>query len=553
MAQSTRPGLPDLGLETLTSTHPDMPSPDSPPPAPGNDTGPEAIRRNFVAVAAATDTPAPGDGSRLPTVNLSQPISALARTVGMICHSAPIFLFGESVVTVNESGRIGGMTAEKFPSWVESWLAFTRATKDTPAVESIGKDLAGKIMAADQFRDQLRELKSVSTVRLPVWTGTGEVRTVQLAPEGFDAATGRFTVNTIPFADDMILTDAVNHIFENVGEFPYDTEGQEHVIRRRSFSVHMALTLGVFCNALFPEKTARPVGAYLATQPGSGKSLLSRLALCAVHGLIGENDMPKDDKQLQTLLESVALQRAPILVLDNCYTLRSPIFDRFVTSPKHNPRLFNQQVTRTVDNCTQCFVNGNNLTLSEDLARRALRVDLFVPGETKGRKFKKRLTTPMLDEPIFRGKMLAALWALVRSWRDNGMPLLEDVFESFEEWSAVIGGMVVDLGLMNPFTPPTAEHGGDEAGRALILVLGNLVGEASLEFPPVLTTVEILDRAEADGMLEMIVGFPKDAKKVLGGKLKHLKGRHLIDSQRRTFEFGRRELATGARYPVRFL
>ena len=145
-----------------------MPSPERPSPCPSDDSGPDSIRRNFAAVAAATDTPAPGDGSRLPTVNLSQPISALARTVGMILHAAPIFRFGETLSTVDESGRIAGMTAERFPSWVESYLAFTRPVKETPAVESIGKDLAGKIMAADQFRDQLRELKAVSEVRLPL-------------------------------------------------------------------------------------------------------------------------------------------------------------------------------------------------------------------------------------------------------------------------------------------------------------------------------------------------------------------------------------------------
>ena len=71
----------------------------------------------------------------------------------MILHTAPLFRFGESLSTVDEVGRIAEMSAERFVSWVESYLAFTRPTKDTPAVESIGKDLAGKILAADQFRD----------------------------------------------------------------------------------------------------------------------------------------------------------------------------------------------------------------------------------------------------------------------------------------------------------------------------------------------------------------------------------------------------------------
>jgi hypothetical protein len=54
-------------------------------------------------------------------------------------------------------------------------------------------------------------------------------------------------------------------------------------------------------------------------------------------------------------------------------------------------------------------------------------------------------------------------------------------------------------------------------------------------------------------MLELIVGFAKDSKKALGWRLKKLSGRHLIDSQRRAFEFGRRELASGAGYAITFL
>jgi hypothetical protein len=49
------------------------------------------------------------------------------------------------------------------------------------------------------------------------------------------------------------------------------------------------------------------------------------------------------------------------------------------------------------------------------------------------------------------------------------------------------------------------------------------------------------------------VGFAKEPKKALGHRLKKLKGRHLLDSQRRSFEFGRREMAAGANYPIRFL
>lgn len=531
-----------------------MSAPENSDPLPNDNSGPDAIRRNFAAVAAATDTPPPGDGSRVLAVNLSQPISTLARTVGMILHAAPIFRFGESISTVDESGRIVGMSAERFTSWVESYLAFTRPTKDTPAVESIGKDLAAKIMAADQFRDQLRELKGVAEVRQPVWRGEGEARGVELAPVGFDAGTGLFTVDSIPYPDDMTPDEAWEVLWDGLKEFPFDPEGQEKVVFRRSFAAQLAVMIGVYCHALFPEGTPRPLVIFNANQSGSGKSLLMRVALAPVHGPPAESGKPESENEFEKVLDSAALARKPFLVLDDCKSIHSQALNRFVTSPVLECRLMHSQRMATVPKITQVLCTGNSLSISEDLDRRALVVDLFEPNEAATRSFKKEITPGWLFQKETRARFLAALWAIVKRWRDEGMPIMKEHRRgSFEEWSGLIGGIVISCNLSNPFAPRQADSGGDEAGRALNLVIGELVGEAMREAPPVLTTSDILDRAETKGLLDVIVGFAKEPKKALGWRLKKLKGRHLLDTQRRAFEFGRRDMAAGAKYPIRFL
>ena len=531
-----------------------MSSPETSETLPDDDAGPAAIRRNFAAVAAATDTPAPGDGARVPMVNLSQQIHVVAKTVGMILHSAPLFRFGESLATVGESGRIAGMSAERFTSWVEDYLAFTRPTKDTPAVESIGKDLASKLMAADQFRDQLRELKAVSEVRLPVWTGEGDARTVELAPAGFDLGTGLFTVDRIPYQEDMGEDDAWNVLWDGLKEFPFDPEGQEKVIYRRSFSAQLAVMLGVYCHALFPEGTPRPLIIFNANQSGSGKSLLMRVALAPVHGPPAESGKPESENEFEKVLDSAAIARKPFLVLDDCKSIHSQALNRFVTSPMHECRLMHSQRMATVPKITQVIATGNGLSISEDLDRRALVIDLFEPNEAATRRFQKEITPGWLFAPENRARFLAAMWAIVKRWRDAGMPMMKEHRRgSFEEWSGLIGGIVISCNLTNPFTPRQVDSGGDEAGRALALVIGELVGEAMKETPPVLSTGDILDRAESKGLLDVIVGFAKEPKKALGWRLKKLKGRHLLDSQRRAFEFGRRDMAAGAKYPIGFL
>ena len=525
-----------------------------PSPHSAAESGPEAIRKNFVAVAAATDCPAPGDGSRLPAVNLSQPISALARTVGMIMHGAPIFRFGEGISTVSEEGRIAPMSAERFTSWVENYLSFTRPTKDAPSVESIGKDLAGKILAADQFQDQLRVLKAVSEVRLPVWNGAGDSLTVDLAPEGFHPDSGRFTVNSIPYEEDMNPDDAWAFLWESLKEFPFDPEGEETIKHRRSFAAQIATMIGVFCHSLFPEGTARPMVIHLANQAGSGKSLLLRMALGPVFGPPQDHGKPESEADIEKLLDMTASARSPYLVLDDCKSLHSHALNRFITSPKHAWRVMYSQREAAIGKVTQLFASGNGLTVSEDLERRSLIVDLFCADDATSRKFSREITLGWLFSVDTRARFLAALWALVRVWREAGMPRIKEHRRgSFEEWSGLVGGVVTACGMANPLQPRQSDSGGDEQTRTLIHVLAAIVGEAERDQEPVLHTGDILDRAEVMGLLDAIVGFTKDSKKALGWRLKKLKGRHLIDSQRRRFEFGRRVMETGSNYPIRFL
>jgi len=514
----------------------------------------DEIRSGLVAVANATDTPPPGDGSRIPAVNISQPISALARTVGMILHNKPIFRFGNSIVTVDEAGDIAPMNPERFTSWVESYLAFTRPTKDAPAVESIGKDMAGKIMAADQFRTQLHELKGVSLVRLPAWIGEGEARTIELAPEGFNPATGLFTLDRIPYAEDMTPEDAWRILWtEGLKDFPFELEGAERKEKCRSFSVMITAMVGVYCHSLFPEGMVRPLVVLNANQPGSGKSLLMRMILAPVHGAPAEAGKPATEKDFETLLDSTAIARKPYLVLDDCKNIHSPAFNRFQTSPIHECRLYYSQHLGKYKKVTQSFATGNSLNITADLERRALVIDLFEPGDATARTFKKDITPTWLFSDATRSRFLSALWFLVRHWRERGMPLMgEHVKPSFEEWTELVGGIVTCLGLPSPCAPRNAASGGDESTHALKLVIAALVGEAEIDEPPIFTTDDILERAEAESQLEIITTakFPKNS---LGHKMKALKGRHLVDSQGRSFEFGKRDASTGARYPITFL
>ena len=224
-----------------------------------------------------------------------------------------------------------------------------------------------------------------------------------------------------------------------------------------------------------------------------------------------------------------------------------------MTSPVHECRLFHSQRLATIPKITQVLATGNGLTVSADLDRRALVIDLFEPGDATARTFKNAITTGWLFSDATRARFLAALWFIVRRWRDGGMPLMtEQVKPSFEDWTALVGGIVMSIGVTNPCTPRTSASGGDESTNALKIVIASIVGEAALDEILVLTTDLIIERAAADGQLEVIT-TAKDPKRSIGHKMSGLKGRHLTDGQGRSFEFGKRDAAKGARYPITFL
>jgi hypothetical protein len=517
---------------------------------------PEQIRRGFRAVALATGAPVPAPVPALPTVDTRAQISAMAATVGMILHPTPLFRHALGLVTVDETtGALELMSAERFCSWCERHLAFVKWTDDGARPESIGKNLAGLLLASDQLRGHLRELKAVHPVRMPAWRGEGEARTVELAAPGYDPESGVFTLDSVPYSDDMPAEDALRFLLDSLRYFGWEAEGETNFAKRRSFAAFLAAALGVYCHGLFREGTARPFVILNGNQPGTGKSLLARVALCPVHGWIPESGKPESESELEKLLDSAAMARKAFLLLDDVEDLKSPAMNRFLTSPVHECRRMHSQTLAVVFKTTQLFCTGNGLNVTPDLERRGLLVDLFEAGEATSRTFPqgKELTSEALAMAATRARWLAAWWALVRNWRDCGMPSGVGRKPSFERWAAVIGGILSPMGsLADPFGKRVVVAGGDESGRALRRLLAIYAGTHEPEDAPRPTTADLLELAEAENLIELIE-LSKDQRKSLGGKLVALKGRQLIDTRGRLFEFGRRDIATGACYPIRYL
>ena len=541
VAQSRRARCAHFGLRAAMKKKPN-----------GTD-GAEAIREQLPRLAAATGAPAPGDGHSLPSIAVNETISVLALAVAQCLRRAPLFRRGESLVTVDESaGEVLPMTADRWPSWHQQFFTFHTGDGEKWRAVDMEPNRVRRILASDALRAHVRELRGVNLLRLPVWRGEGSCRKPDLLPEGYDAVTRTFTAPLLNYATDWRLEDAQAWLDATFGAFPFFESGK--LFARRSFAALVAAMVGVFTVNLLPDGAVRPLVLVDGNQVKLGKSLLVRMILSFVHGKIGEGSKPKSDEELRKILDATAIAGKPYLFLDDLRNLASNDLNHFSSSPTHEPRAMHTLNLPNCPNVWQVFGTGKDIKLTEDLERRVLPIDLFASDDWRARKVANPWTNPQIILPAYRSAACSAIWALVKNWIEAGMPKGGTRLDSFEDWSEIVGGVVVAAGIADPCGPRENTRGGNDAGRALVAAVCSLA--AKCDHGEELTTVEILVQLDNDGTLDVVVPTAKNdlgQRQKLGWKLQPLRGNAYTDTRGRRFEFGHKDDAAGSKYTLHFL
>lgn len=323
----------------------------------------------------------------------------------------------------------------------------------------------------------------------------------------------------------------------------------------RSLAVHLAAMLATFCPLLVGEHARRPMFCYIADQVGSVKTMLAKMALAPLFGEPAPINADSRPEEFEKRIESAILEQRPYLFLDDCRKFKSPVLNMLLTSGRVSSRKMGGNDMPELPNRMQIFATGNGLELSADLDRRAMIADLFFPGEALTRKFHRPITEEWLFARETRAKFLAALWALVRNWRDaHGCRRFEEAHRpSFETFSGIVGSIVIAAGNGNPFAPRDGGAlGGDEetaAFRELVIALADSKAGEDCIF----TRREMVEKAEELGILGAIIGAARDVPKALGKKVATIRGRPFRDTSGRKFTLGKhgttRQLG---RYPLEF-
>lgn len=194
------------------------------------------------------------------------------------------------------------------------------------------------------------------------------------------------------------------------------------------------------------------LGAIMARQPGSGKSLLNRI-LRDVHGGVFRSEMPHDDAELEKAISSIlTCTTAPIVQFDNVSgTLRSSRLAGLLTSAEYSGRVLGSTNETSMTNDRLWTITGNNLNLGGDLVRRTLwvTIDPKCPDPEKRTGFK-------LDIPVYvaehRGEILHALLTWVSAWRVSGRPVPAlRSSDDYAHWVRTVAGIITHAGVPGTF------------------------------------------------------------------------------------------------------
>lgn len=540
----------------------------------------------------------------LPMLNVKMPISALCvSVVKNMPHKPEIFRRKDTYVTIHTEERRNRwgmkstdtftreMTISRLITYIEKFMAFRNGADEKSPRTSLGKAKAEIIMSSDAWYNAIPELREVANVRLPIWVTRDGKRSIELAPVGYDPETKIFTADCVPYPTEKETLDALSPeecraIWQDcVSGYPFfieDDDDRRHaaavesafrtrrdaaaaagveftecadhlqrvdVCRNRSACVALAAMLGQYCRHLVDRA---PMLIVNANQPGTGKSHLAWYVLSPTWGTPPGSPCPTDEAEMSKVLTSALIEGAPFYMFDDIASLNSSTINLFTTSSTYRARLLASNKTVTLENRCQLIATGNALTMTPDIERRSLIVDLWLGTRATERKFKSIIAKEDFAEPSRRAGLLTFLAALVHNWVRQGMPILCTGNEkpSFETYAQVVGSIMLANGFANPFRPRQSElAGGDLIGRTLELLMAHLAmeipsGRATFTFN--LRHFEAL--AIRKGWKEILTGAKKDFGRSLGRRLIPYRNRTMTDTKGRPFIFGKGEDAGSSNY-----
>ncbi len=248
---------------------------------------------------------------------------------------------------------------------------------------------------------------------------------------------GRFDVPEHVTRDDVV--HALRLLDQMIGEFPF--------VERSDKVNTLAFMLTPMLRPVIKGPT--PMAAISAPKPGTGKTLLVE---SIVRMLVGKAPpvlrLSTDENEVEKRITAHLRKGPQFSFLDNVPT--GAMFDSaavaaVLTSTLWSGRVIMSSQMPDLPNAATWVATGNNLTLGPEIARRCFLIELDAQVENpEDREFDIDLQNWV---PEHRRELLRAVMVLILAWTDRNMPLASGPnLGSFEDWCAVVGGVIETVG-----------------------------------------------------------------------------------------------------------
>mgnify|MGYP001228369449 CR=1 FL=1 len=225
---------------------------------------------------------------------------------------------------------------------------------------------------------------------------------------------------------------------ELLGDFPFaDDASRAHAI---------ALGLLPFCRAMIDGPT--PLHLVDAPLRGAGKGLL--VGACTLPALGRPADsqpLSGDEESVRKMLLSVLLEGRPIVNLDNMTRLDSDSLALALTQHTFTDRALGLNATRSAPIRCVWVATGNNLSVSEDIARRCCFIRLQPTMETPELRTGFKHANLLVWAAEHRADLVWAALVIIRNWIAQGRPTAGAVKGSYSSWADVMGGILHASGI----------------------------------------------------------------------------------------------------------
>ena len=304
-----------------------------------------------------------------------------------------------------------------------------------------------------------------------------------------------FTNSGGPEVEDVGAADGVRFFRELFSEFCFKENDQE-----RALSVAISAMLTLFVFNIIPKGALRPGFLYTANAEGSGKTLLARLAIIPRIGFTPTGSLPEQEEEIQKLIFSTAIAGSPLLFLDNIKRhTASATIEGAMTAPFITGRILGRSQILTSENMMTLFFTGNGATISPDLRRRVLHVELFLrEAKSEDRRIKHPLNEQAIKE--LRPAILSALWSITQAWDRAGRPMPKLKMNNYAPWSEVVCGILEHAGFASPCTPAPSATSGDRDTQEMEKLVEAMPRQKELRF------LDVVDLCREHSLFLRLIG-----------------------------------------------